>query len=95
MSMHTQPYEFTSMVDFADHMEEEHGLDHSTAYDRDRWQLQELHILAHFQSARHEAIELRSQLEEALGIINDLHRPYVGVYTPEIQERIAVLRLKQ
>jgi hypothetical protein len=97
-----------SMVDFADHMEEQHGLDHSTAYNRDRYQLNDLHIKAHYESSRTKASELRSQLEEALGIIDDLaklHDSYIGYLVVHnnynaagaqaIHERIERLKLQQ
>jgi hypothetical protein len=97
-----------SMVDFADHMEEQHGLDHSTAYNRDRYQLNDLHIKAHYESLGTQASELKAQLEEALGIIDDLadlHDSYIGYLVAhnnyregaakEISDRINVLLLKQ
>lgn len=95
MSTHLSPYEFMSVVDFADHMEGHHGLDHSTAYNRDRYQLNDLHIKAHYESSRTQTSELRSQLEEALGIIKDLEEYSEDVTEWHDYERITVLRLKQ
>lgn len=62
----TEPYEFSTMVDFARHMENEHAVDHHTAFGSDRFSLNVLHTEFHDHDDKDATIDrLRGVIEGA------------------------------
>ena len=78
-------YEFTSMVDFADHMINQHGIDHDFAYKMDRYQLDNLHVRAHMGL---NAIDLRRILDVFLSINNGESYPMNDITKSHFEEII-------
>jgi hypothetical protein len=79
------PYEFVSMVDFADHMVREHKIDYEVAYNSDRYKLHELHTQVHTYLNEYDA---RRILDLLLAINNDEPYPLNDITRTHLEEII-------
>jgi len=87
---HPDKYEFTSMMAFAEHLEE-HGLDHKTAWTSDRDKLHELHVQFHNEE---ELNKLRNRIKQAVTLLKEHvdHTSYAkNVKNRYVEDAIAIL----
>jgi hypothetical protein len=77
-------YEFVSMVDFADHMISDHGMNYDSVYYMDRYQLHDLHTKSHTDLDKYDA---RRILDVLLSLKNE--EPYpINAITESHLEKI-------